>query len=462
VIDRADVQGPATLIQRVPPHNLAAEMAVLCSVLMDGEVVGNLVPILKPEDFYRSANRHIYEVMLSLYDRGEPVVPPAVVEALRVAGLLERAGGTEYLNELVGAVDTPAHAEYFARMVREKAISRSLIHTASHLQQLAYEESSTGAELLEMAEAQVYELSKRREISEAQSVAGLLTETFEELQSGGPLTTGVRSGFTSFDEMTGGLKPGELIIVAGRPSMGKTTWALNVARHASTREGKVAAVFSLEMTAKNIVRNMLCAEARVDGKKMRQGRFLSDADHRKLQDAAGVLFEARLFVDDTPGLTPTLLRAKSRRIKSRHGLDLIVIDYMQLMSGGPGSRSHENRQQEISYISRSLKLLARELEVPVVALSQLNRAAEQREGNRPRLSDLRESGAIEQDADVICLLYRPEYYMSPRVDEAKRAEVTGKAEVIIGKQRNGPTGTVHLHFFKDWMRFDNPQSESIP
>ncbi|MCA9314781.1 MAG: replicative DNA helicase [Planctomycetes bacterium] len=462
MIDRGEATSAASpLIQRVPPVNLEAERAVLCSVLWDGEVMGNLVAVLKPEDFYRSGNRHIYEVMLALYDKGEPVLPVSVVEGLRTRGLLEKVGGSEYLADLAGAVDTPAHAEYFARLVREKAIARNLIHATSRIQQAAYEEAVSGAELLEQAEADIYELSKGREVNEVQGVDALIRETFDELE-GGIVASGVRSGFTTFDDMTGGLKPGELVIVAGRPSMGKTTWALNIARHASSREGKTVAVFSLEMTARNIVRNILCAEARVDGKKMRQGRFLSDADHQRLRDAAGLLFDARLYVDDTPGLTPTLLRAKARRLKSRYGLDLVIIDYLQLMSGGPASRAQENRQQEISYISRSLKLLARELEVPVIALSQLNRAAEQREGNRPRLSDLRESGAIEQDADVICLLYRPEYYLSARADETRRAELAGKAEVIIGKQRNGPTGTVHLHFMKDWMRFDNPTAEAIP
>ncbi len=453
--------GPASLIQRMPPISLDAERGVLCSVLLDGEALGNLVTFLKADDFYQSAHRHLYEVMLSLYDQGKPVIAVSVVEALRARGLLDRAGGSEYIAELAGAVDTPAHAEYFARIVREKAIARNLIHASSRIQTAAFEETASGAALLELAEAEIFELSKGREINDVQGVDALIRETFDELEGQG-VASGVRSGFTTFDEMTGGLKPGELIIVAGRPSMGKTTWALNVARHAASREGKVAAIFSLEMTARNIVKNVLCAEARVDGKKMRAGRFLSDADHQRLRDAASLLFDAKLYVDDTPGLTPTLLRAKARRLKSRHGLDLIVIDYLQLMSGGLSARAQENRQQEISYISRSLKLLARELEVPVIALSQLNRAAEQREGNRPRLSDLRESGAIEQDADLICLLYRPEYYLSSRADEGRRAELAGKAEVIIGKQRNGPTGTVHLQFMKDWLRFDNPAAEPIP
>ena len=451
-----------TLIERVPPHNLEAEMAVLGSALLDGEVVGQLASLLSPGDFYRTAHGRIFEAMHAVYDRGEPVTPILVMEKLRADGLLDRVGGIEYLNQLLGVIESPAHAEYYGSIVREKAMARALIHTTSELQQLAYQEGATGVELLEMAEAQIYELSNKREIGEAEDVRSLINATFEELEQGGADIKGVRTGFTRFDELTGGLKPGELVIVAGRPAMGKTTFALNVARLAATTSNKCVAVFSLEMTAKNIVRNMLCAEAHVEGKKMQSGRFLSELDHVRLREAASALIKTQIFVDDTPGLTPTLLRAKARRLKSRYDLDMIVIDYLQLMSAGTKGSRQENRQQEISFISRSLKLLARELEVPVVALSQLNRAAEQREGNRPRLSDLRESGAIEQDADVICLLYRPEYYLSPRADDAKRAELAGRADVIIGKQRNGPTGTVKLNFIKECMRFDNPLDSAIP
>ena len=462
VIDRGSVSLPAALVERVPPHNLEAEMAVLCSVFLDGEVVGNLVPILKPGDFYRTAHARLYEAMLGIYDRNEPVNPISVAEACRSLGILDDVGGVDYFAKLVGVVDTPANAEYFAGIIREKAVARSLISASTEIQQAAYEEAVSGEALLEMAESKVYELSAHREINEAQGVGQLLHETFEELQRGDGPAVGVLTGFYQFDDMTGGLRPGELIVVAGRPSMGKSSFALNIACNAAVRQGKSVAVFSLEMTGRNIVRNMLCSEARIDGKKMRKGRFLSDEDHLRLRDAAGPLFEARLFVDDTPSLTPTLLRAKARRIKSRHGLDLILIDYLQLMDGHVAGRNSENRQQEISYISRTLKQLGRELEVPVIALSQLNRMAEQREGNRPKLSDLRESGAIEQDADVICLLYRPEYYLSARADESARAQAAGKAEVIIGKQRNGPTGTVVLHFHKEWTLFANPHHESIP
>lgn len=462
MIDRAAVSLPSSLVERVPPHNLDAERAVLCSVLHDGEIVGNLVPILKASDFYRTAHGRLYEAMLAIYDRNEPVNPISVVETCRASGVLDDVGGMDYLAQLAGVVDTPANAEYFAGIVREKAISRSLISASSEIQQAAYAEAVTGEALLEMAEAKVYELSSHREINEAQGVGQLIHETFEELQRGDGPAEGVLTGFYQFDDMTGGLRPGELVVIAARPSMGKSSLALNIACNATIRQAKSVAVFSLEMTGRNIVRNMLCSEARIDGKKMRKGRFLTDDDHIRLRDAAGPLFEARLFVDDTPSLSPTLLRAKARRIKSRHGLDLVIIDYLQLMDGNVAGRRSENRQQEISYISRTLKQLGRELQVPVIALSQLNRMAEQREGNRPKLSDLRESGAIEQDADVICLLYRPEYYLNARTDETVRAAAAGKAEVIIGKQRNGPTGTVTLHFHKEWMLFANPHHESIP
>jgi replicative DNA helicase len=269
------------------------------------------------------------------------------------------------------------------------------------------------------------------------------------------VVSGVRTGFYQLDDMTSGLHPGELVIVAGRPSMGKTTLALNIAVNAAVNDGKSVAIFSLEMSGQNIVRNMLCAQARFPGQKLRRGgRLLTAEDQRLLADAAGPLFEAQLFVDDSPSLTPTVLRSKCRRIKARGGLDLVLVDYLQLMEAMGTTKSVESRQQEISYISRSLKGLARELEVPVIAMSQLNREVEKREKARPKLSDLRESGAIEQDADLICLLYRPYYYTRDESD--LRA-----AEVIVAKQRNGPTGSVQLHFFAECLRFDNPLPERM-
>jgi replicative DNA helicase len=445
---------PPALIERMPPHDLEAEMAVLASILLDGECMGTVAPLLQCGDFYRGAHQRLYEVMQSLYDRGEPVDPMLVFRQCEREGILEQTGGRDYLATLVGAVATPAHAEHYAKIVREKSIARALIAVAAEIQQAAYAHEGQGDELLERAEARVFELGNQRDMGQARGVASLLHEAFDEMQDRDGFVHGVRTGYYQFDDLTTGLHAGELVIVAGRPSMGKTTFALNAAMNAAILDGKRVAIFSLEMTAQNIVKNMLCALARFPGQRLRKGggRFLSPEEQQRLADAAGPLFEANVYVDDTPALTPTVLRAKARRLKARGGLDLLVIDYLQLMEALGTTRNVESRQQEIAYISRSLKGLAREIQVPVIAISQLNRDAEKREQHRPKLSDLRESGAIEQDADLICLLYRP--YCYTRNESDKRS-----AEVIVAKQRNGPTDTVRLHFFEEWLRFDNPTVE---
>ncbi len=455
MIDRTTPSVANSLIERVPPHDLEAELAVLGSILLDGETMGMVVPILKPDDFYRSNHARVYEVMQSLYERGDPVDVLLVRRECERQGLLAQIGD-EFLAELAMVVRSPAHAEHYAYIVREKAIARALIQAATEIQQAAFDDDRPGDELLELAESTVFQLGDTRELGGAQDVKSLLNQTFEELDRGDGPAEGVLTGYYQFDDYTSGLRPGELIIVAGRPSMGKSTFALNIAMNAALLGGKSVAVFSLEMTAQNIVKNMLCAKSSVPGQKMRRGgRFIGQAERQRLQEAAGPLFEARIFIDDTPSLTPMMLRAKCRRIKARHGLDMVLVDYMQLMEARGGSKGIDNRQQEISYISRSLKGLARELEVPVVALSQLNRDAEKREGNKPKLSDLRESGAIEQDADVICLLYRSWYY-------SRKEDERNDAEVIIAKQRNGPTGTVKLYFHDEFMRFDNPAPQGMP
>lgn len=440
-------------IERMPPHSLEAEMAVLGSVLLDGEVIGTLIPILKSTDFYRGAHGRIYEVMLALFDRGEPIDALLVFREIERQGAFDEVGGPEYLASLGGAVSSPASAEHYARIVREKAIARNLISATSEIQQAAYAEEGRGDELMELAERRIFELGNRRDVQGAKDVRELLNETFEELERGGGPVAGIETGFYEFDEMTTGLRPGELIIVAARPSMGKSSLALNMAMNAACNGGKKVAIYSLEMTAQNIVRNMLCMKARFSGHDLRKGRFIDESRRADLAQAAGPLFEAGLYIDDSPTLNPSLLRAKARRIKAKQGLDMIVIDYLQLMEAGSSER-RENRQQEISYISRSLKGLARELEVPVIALSQLNRDAEKRPDNKPKLADLRESGAIEQDADVICLLYRKWYYSRQETDR-------NLAELMIAKQRNGPTGTVNLHFFADYMLFTNPSVHPI-
>ncbi len=445
---------PAEFIDRVPPHDIEAEMAVLGSVLLDGETMGFIVPLLKADDFYRPAHGRIYEVMQHLYERGDALDVILVRRECERQGILAEIGD-EILAHLVSVVRTPAHAEHYASIVAEKAVARSLIGVASEIQQAAYADDRPGADLMEHAESKVFELGDSRESTGAQDVKSLLNETFEEIERGDGPAEGILTGYYQFDDYTSGLRPGELIIVAARPSMGKSSFALNLALNAAVHGGKSVAIFSLEMTSQNIIKNMLCAKSGVPGQKMRRGgRFIGQAERERLQDAAGPMFEARIFVDDTPSLSPMALRAKCRRIKAQHGLDLVMIDYLQLMEARGGLRGIDNRQQEISYISRSLKGLSRELGVPVVALSQLNRDAEKREGNKPKLSDLRESGAIEQDADVICLLYRSWYYT--RKDAEKH-----DAEVIIAKQRNGPTGTVKLLFRDEFMRFENPAPQGM-
>ncbi len=461
MIDRSAARAPQGgksdlpgLIERVPPHHLESEMAVLGSILLDGETMGLIVPLLKPEDFYRPAHGRIYEAMQTLYEKGDALDVILVRRECERQGLLAEVGD-DILARLAGVVRSPAHAEHYALIVREKAIARSLIGVTSEIQQAAFADDRSGEELLELAESAVFELGDSRESTGVQDVKSLLNETFEELEKGEGPNEGVLTGYYQFDDYTSGLRPGELIIIAARPSMGKSSFALNIALNAAVHGGKSCAIFSLEMTAQNIIKNMLCAKSGVPGQKMRRGgRFLGKIEHERLQDAAGPMFESRLFVDDTPSLTPMMLRAKCRRIKAQHGLDLVLIDYLQLMEARGGLRGIDNRQQEISYISRSLKGLSRELQVPVIALSQLNRDAEKRENNRPKLSDMRESGAIEQDADVICLLYRSWYY-SRKEDEKL------DAEVIIAKQRNGPTGTVKLHFRADFMRFENPAPQGM-
>jgi replicative DNA helicase len=456
MIDRHLAPSAAALVERVPPHSQEAEMALLGSILLDGEAMGFVAEALRPEDFYRAQHGRLFEIMQGLYDRGEPVDVLLVRRECEQAGILGEIGD-EFLSELATVVTSPAHAEHYAQIVREKAVARSLISAASQIQQAAFGDECRGDELLELAEARVFELGNRRDANSARDVKSLLQETFAEITRGEGPSEGVRTGFTHFDGLTGGFRPGELIIVAARPSMGKSSFALNLATHAAVHEKVPVAVFSLEMTAQNIMKNILCAEARVPGKLLRErGRVLGQDVLRRLGDAAGYLTDAPLYVDDSPALSPTGLRAKARRIKAKHGLGMVIVDYLQLMDARNVMRGSDNRQQEISYISRSLKGLARELQVPVIALSQLNRDAEKRDGNKPKLSDLRESGALEQDADVICLLFRPAYYLKMRGKEHLTDEERVEAQVIIAKQRNGPTGVVQLHFHEDFVRFDAP------
>ena len=440
--------------QRGVPRSIEAERSVLGALLLDCSAVGDVTEILSADDFYLPAHRAIYAAVISTYDRQSHTDVLTVQEELSREGKLDEAGGRAGLLQLLDSVVSAAGVGYHAEIVREKSIQRQLLETCLEISRMSYENAADARHLLEMAEERIFKIARMNVANQIKGIDTVLQETFERIdffrsQKGEP--TGLVTGYHDFDEMTSGLQRGELVIVAARPSMGKTTFALNVCERIASN-GNGVLIFSLEMAAQQVISNMLCCRSQVDGQAVRRGR-LTDQQYTRLQKEAEKLYESPIFVDDGAGLTPTTLRAKARRMKQQHDIQLIVIDYLQLMTGG---QRIESRQQEISMISRSLKGLARELEVPVVALSQLNRDVEGREDHRPRMSDLRESGAIEQDADVIILLHREEYF--------KRTEENqGLAQIIIAKQRNGPTGDVNLRFFKEFMRFENFQrrSESI-
>jgi replicative DNA helicase len=429
--------------ERVPPQDLGAERAVLGSVLIDNSSLGDIVLIVRSEDFYRGSHQVIFETVSDLFDRGDAVDVVILRDELNRKGLLEKAGGEESLHDLADAVPTAANAEYYAKIVKDLALRRSVIRECSLAIQQSYEGDMQGRELLDYAESLLFKLDRESESGDSTHIGEILTPLFKDIDSGQAGLNGVRTHFHELDDLTGGLHPSQLIIIAGRPSMGKTTFALNLAEQVGVVEKVPVVVFSLEMPKNQLVMNMLCSNARVNSHSLRRGQVQPD-EWPKLSAAAGRLSDAPIFIDDTPALTVLGLRAKVRRLKARHGVGLVIVDYLQLMDAPRA----ENRQQEISTISRSLKGLARELEIPVIAISQLNRSVDSREDRRPRMSDLRESGAIEQDADLILFLYRDEYY-DPREDNQ------GIAEAIIRKQRNGPTGTVKLTFLSRFMRFEN-------
>jgi replicative DNA helicase len=391
--------------------------------------------------------------MVTISERGDVVDPLTLVDELSRRGELEAVGGKDYIGFLLDVVPTAANVEYHARIVQEKAILRGVIETCTSLVQEAYEGKLLAADLLDEAEQRVFQLSQSRGTEGFMRIKQLMWPTMERieaLQRGGRSVTGVPSGFNDLDEITSGFQRSDLIIVAARPSMGKTALVLNIAQHVAIEENTPVAVFSLEMSKEALVQRMLTAEARVDSQLLRKGK-LRDDEYPRIAKAAGILSSAPIWIDDTPGVSLLEMRSKARRLKAETDVGLLIVDYLQLMTG-PTS---ENRQQEISMISRSLKSLAKELNVPVVALSQLSRAPEQRtgEGKRPQLSDLRESGAIEQDADLVMFIYRPEVYEGLQDKDGNSLE--GRAEIIVGKQRNGPTGTVNLYFHKSYTRFEN-------
>jgi len=434
-------------LTRSSPQNISAEQATLGSIILDKDSILSCIEILKPEDFYRSTHQVIYQCSLDLFEKNQAVDLVTLTEELNKRKQLEEVGGASYLTTLMSSVPTAANVVYYAKIVEQKAILRKLINHATQIVTMGYEEQEDARVLLDKAENLIFDVSQQKVEHSFSPIKDLLTESFEKIEDlyhRDNFITGVPTGFIELDEITTGFQPSELIIIAGRPSMGKTAFCLNIAQYAAMQHKIPVAIFSLEMSKAQIVQRMLCSEARIDTHALRRGR-MPEEDWPKLSMAAGRLSAAPIFIDDTAGISPLEIKAKARRLKARHNLGLVMIDYLQLIQTG---LKIENRQQEISQISRSLKGLARELDVPVITVSQLSRAVEQRSVQRPRLSDLRESGAIEQDADVVAFLYREEYYKS-------KSSKKGIAEVIISKQRNGPTGTLELVFLKECTRFEN-------
>jgi replicative DNA helicase len=438
---------------RRPPSSPEAEMSVLGGMLIDPEAIARAVEIVDDSMFFREANRRLFRAMVRLFERREAIDAVTLTEQLKSAGDLDTVGGAPYLARLYEAVPTSANLEYHARIVRQKALLRRLIEAATSIVQDAFADPDEVEDVLDEAEQKIFQIAQTHERKGFVWIKEILWPTFErieQLQNNDSAVTGVGSGFNDLDELTAGFQPGDLVIVAARPSMGKTAFTLNVAQHAAIADKKPVAFFSLEMGKEALVQRILCAEGRVDASRLRRGRLLDD-EYARLATAAGYLNTAPIYIDDTPGISVLEMRAKARRLKAdRPDLAMVIVDYLQLMVG---KSSSENRQQEVSEISRGLKSLAKELDVPVVALSQLSRAVEQRPDKRPMMSDLRESGAIEQDADLIMFLYRPEYYYGPVDKEGNNLE--GRAELIVGKQRNGATGKVDLVFHKEFTRFES-------
>ncbi|MBI2501451.1 MAG: replicative DNA helicase [Deltaproteobacteria bacterium] len=441
-----------SLVSKLPPQNLEAEKSVLGGIMLDNESLYNVAEVLSPDDFYREAHRKIFKAMIKLSEEGEPIDLVTVANRLKGDGVLDEAGGAAYLSSLVDTLPTAANLVSYARIVREKSVLRNLMQRATEIITRGYGITENIDEYLDQAEKEIFEIAQRRIRQSFFPLKELIKDNFkliEQLYERRELITGVPTGYHELDRLTAGLQPSDLIVVAGRPSMGKTAFALCVAANAALQKKIPCAIFSLEMSKEQLVQRLLCMEGRIDATKLRGG-FLTESDWPRLTRAAGVLSEAPLFIDDTPAITVLEIRAKARRLQKEHGLGLVVVDYLQLIRG---IGRLDNREREISEISRSLKALAKELHIPVMALSQLNRMVESRKPPIPILADLRESGAIEQDADVIMFLYREEVYDRETINK-------GVAEVIIGKQRNGPVGMTKLAFFPQFTRFENLARES--
>ncbi|MFZ2955784.1 MAG: replicative DNA helicase [Candidatus Ozemobacteraceae bacterium] len=438
------------MISRVPPHNLEAEQSLLGSMMLSEDAIIKALEILEAEDFYQTSHRSIFSALLDLNQAQRPCDSVTLTEALRARNQLSEIGGASYLAQLLNSPPTSANAEHYAAIVKQKSLLRKLIGITGEISREAYEPQAEAENLLDQAEQKVLSLSHFRVTSPYVKIRDLVAETFnrlEHLYEHKQSITGIATGFKKLDEYTAGFQNSDLIIVAARPSMGKTAFCLNIAMHVAGTGQIPVLIFSLEMSRGSLVSRLMCSEARIDGQKMRRG-FLGEEDWTKLTMTAGTLSNAPILIDDSPGVGLLELRSKARRAYAQEKIGLIIIDYLQLISG-PGSGNSDNRQQEVSAISRGLKGLARELHVPVVCLSQLSRQVESRTDKRPMLSDLRESGAIEQDADVVIFLYRDSYY-NPKKEESRN-----KAEAIIAKQRNGPIGAMEMAFFSEYARFDN-------
>jgi replicative DNA helicase len=438
----------AVAVDRTLPHNLEAERSVLGAVLIHNDAFNQAAEVLNPRDFYRDAHRRIFEKMIQLSERGNAIDFITLKEELSRAGELDEVGGPAYISALVDGLPHATNVEYYARIVREKSTLRNLIFASNKILATAYEAEQEPNLILDEAEQAIFAIAEDRVRAGFTSMRQLAHASFaaiERAHERKQLITGVPTGFTDLDELTAGFQSGDLVIIAARPSVGKTALVLNIAQHVGTKTGRTVGIFSLEMSKEQLFLRMLTSEARIDSHRLRTG-FLVESDWGRLSHALGTLSEAKVFIDDTPGIGVLEMRAKSRRLMAEHGLDMLIVDYIQLMQG---RGRFENRTLELAAISRSLKMLAKELNVPVVILSQLSRAPESRSDHRPMLSDLRESGALEQDADVVMLLFRPDQYPDVKPEDENIAEIN------IAKQRNGPTGLVRLAFMKSETRFGN-------
>ncbi len=447
------------LVRRVPPHSVEAEQAVLGGILLRPQLLHILVGQLAPEDFYLPAHAVIFQAILDLYGKSAPIDLLSIAEQLKSGNRLEEAGGAVYLGELAQAVVSGANAEYYATIVRDKALQRGLIEACSRIIANCYDASREVSDLLDSSAQAVFAISQRtvgRDFTPTRELLDKVFDNLSKLADARDVITGVTTGYTRLDKLTAGLQPSDLIIVAARPSMGKTAFSMCMALHAAVRQGVPVAVFSLEMSKGQLIQRMLAVWGKVDLSKLRRPSLLTDEDWQRLYEAADVVARAPIYIDDTPALSTLELRARARRLKAEKGLGLIVVDYLQLMRT---SRRTDSRELEISDISRSLKGLAKELNLPVVALAQLNRKGEERGDKRPMLSDLRESGAIEQDADVIMFVYRDDVY---KFQKPAERPPQGLAEIIIGKQRNGPVGVAELMYISPYTSFEDISPDWTP